>query len=523
MSCNLGMGAAPRASILYMLRNRLPLARPVPELGRRSVRGNAFQSANRERSMAILAPIKHIVVVMFENRSLDNMLGWLYPEGTIPSVIVPPRSALAFDGLVAGLSNPSDPSFFTGASSAAAPVARSATNSRVPNPDPMETFANASYQLFGPAAPSEDPRWPMQGFVVNYAATGTSTPGQIMEAYAPEQLPVLSQLAASFAVSDAWFSSVPSQTRPNPAFAHAGTSNGRVDNGHPPDPLKWNVPTIFNVLQSIGARWSVYSVLILTPSLTRNMFPKLWDPWLTPHFKQFTAFVDDCANDTLPRYSFIEPSFVLDPNDQHPPHDTIAGEAFLHAIWTAVSSSPGWSETLLVITYDEHGGCYDHVLPPFGAAPPDAASRPGDQGFGFDRFGVRVPAVLVSPWIAPGTVFRSTTGVPHDHTSILATLRDWLEIPPAVMLDSARIATAPTVEHVLTLSSPRRDIPTIEAPTLAPRVQPSLAEAPNDLQRSLVAGSARRFGMDPAEAVASIPTRQHVVEFFKRRSAHASA
>jgi phospholipase C len=86
-----------------------------------------------------------------------------------------------------------------------------------------------------------------------------------------------------------------------------------------------------------------------------------------------------------------------------------AGQAFVHAFWTAVSTSPGFAKTLLVITYDEHGGCYDHVLPPFGATPPDATGTPGDRGFSFDRFGVRVPAVVVSPWIAPGTVFRSDT------------------------------------------------------------------------------------------------------------------
>lgn len=196
---------------------------------------------------------------------------------------------------------------------------------------------------------------------------------------------MLATLARSYAVSDAWFASVPSQTWPNRAFAHAGTSNGHVDNGSPPDPLKWDVPTIFNVLVPVGASWSVYSDTILTPSLTRTMFPKLWDVTLSSHFKGFPAFVDACANDALPQYSFIEPSFLVDPNDQHPPHDVRAGDTILHAIWTAVSTSPGWSKTLLIITFDEHGGRFDHVLPPSGATPPDDASSPGDEVFGFDR------------------------------------------------------------------------------------------------------------------------------------------
>jgi phospholipase C len=107
-----------------------------------------------------------------------------------------------------------------------------------------------------------------------------------------------------------------------------------------------------------------------------------------------------------------------------------------------VSQSPGWNETLLIITFDEHGGTYDHVLPPTGAATPDKASDPGENGFRFDRFGVRVPTILVSPWIEAGTVFRSNTATPLDHTSVLATVRDWLDIPADKMLLSKRIAHA---------------------------------------------------------------------------------
>jgi phospholipase C len=336
-------------------------------------------------------------------------------------------------------------------------------------------------------------------------------------------LPVLSALARSYAVSDAWFASVPSQTWPNRAFAHAGTSNGNVNNGGAiPDPFDWNVPTIFNVLESRGESWSVYTDTTLVPSLTRSMFPKLWDPWLDAHFEGFSGFVDACEKDRLPSYSFIEPSFLTEPNDMHPPHDTRAADAFLYAIWQAVSTSPGWAKTLLVITFDEHGGCFDHVLPPFNAATPDQASAPGQEGFRFDRFGVRVPTVLVSPYIAAGTVFRSPTATPYDHTSILATLRDWFGIPAATMLPSARIASAPTLDGVLTLSQARTDLPHISTP-LSNFIQPALATPPNDLQKSLVAASARRFGLDPTAAVASIATRQHAVDFFKRRLSHAAA
>ncbi len=461
----------------------------------------------------ILPNIDHFVVVMFENRSLDSMLGELYSGDTPPARVLPAGSAAVYDGLCAGLSNPALAGYFTGSPCDMVTAASAPASSTSPNPDPQETWANVTYQLYGPQGEAADPTWPMLGFVANYATTGTTDPTQIMQCREPAELPVLSTLARSYAVSDAWFASVPSQTWPNRAFAHAGTSNGRVDNGNPPDPLQWNVPTIFNVLESIGAAWCVYSDTVLAPSLTRTMFPKLWDPLLDAHFRGFDAFIDDCAHAALPRYAFIEPSFLVDPNDQHPPHDINAGESFLHAIWTAVSTSPAWDRTLLLITFDEHGGCYDHRLPPRGAAAPDHASSPGDQGFAFERFGVRVPAVLVSPYIAPGTVFRSDTQTPYDHTSILATLRDWLDIGSAHMLPSARIAAAPTLGQVLTLTTPRTDPPQILAPATS-FVPTPLSTPPNDLQKSLVSGTARRAGLDPAAALRTIATRQHAVDFF---------
>jgi phospholipase C len=465
-----------------------------------------------------LTSIKHLIVVMLENRSLDNMLGTLYDDGTAPGLVLPTGGRATFDGLRPGLANPSNSSYFSGAPAQSVPVVHQAQSPMVPDPDPEETFTNVTYQLFGPEIPSPKPQWPMQGFVVNYAQTGANDTTQIMQCHSPQQVPVLWALARNYAVSDAWYASVPSQTWPNRAFLHAGASNGHVDNGVVPDPLQWNIPVIFNVLEPRGVSWAVYRDTDVVPSLTRTMFPQLWPASFDSRFHVFQQFLDDCAKDSLPQYAFLEPSFLIDPNDDHPPHDINAGEAFLHQIWTAVSTSPAFTRTLLVITYDEHGGCYDHVLPPFGATPPERGAPPGDQNFRFDRFGVRLPTVVVSPWIAAGTVFRSNTGVPYDHTSILATLRDWLPIPDSEMLPSGRIAAAPTLAQLVTLSQPRTDIPTILAPAAAPIATPAAA-APNDLQRSLVSGTARRDGLDPASALRQIQTRQHAMDFFRRRRA----
>jgi phospholipase C len=212
--------------------------------------------------------------------------------------------------LTADLWNPSNPGYFCGEPPKKVPVAGAVVSSTVPDPDPEETFENVTFQLFGPEGASANARWPMEGFVVNYAKTGTSNPQQIMQSHSVAQLPVLATLAREYAVSDAWFASVPSQTWPNRAFVHAGTSNGHVDNGKPADPLLWDVPTIFNVLKNVGVSWGVFSDALVAPSLTRTMFPKLWDPWLDGHFHHFQEFLDACSSNSLPSYSFLEPAFL---------------------------------------------------------------------------------------------------------------------------------------------------------------------------------------------------------------------
>lgn len=457
--------------------------------------------------------IEHLVVVMLENRSLDNLLGWLYDTelGQVPANVLPPGSPPAFDGLLRGMSIPAkvgDPN------SKLVLVGYGAPNTITPTTDPQEHFDHMTAQIFGPQAPSWHPTWPMKGFVQDYATTSTDDASQIMACYTPEQLPILSALARNYAVSDAWFASAPCQTWPNRSFVHAGTSNGHVNNGLIPDPLHWDVPTIFGALDP--GDWCVYSDALVAPSLTRTMFPSLWTGDYDANFSRFSDFEAACANATLPKYSFLEPSFLVDPNDQHPPHDVDAGEAFLYRIWQAVTNPAVWSKTMLVITYDEHGGTFDHVFPATPATAPDAVSAKAPEGFAFDRFGVRVPCVVVSPWIDAGTVFRSPTDTPYDHTSILATLRDWLGIPETKMISSARVVKAPTLAQLVTRAAARTDIPDIPAPADS-HLQPSLGEPLNDLQMSLVSGAARRFQGNPAQTLAATPTRRHAAEYFAQK------
>lgn len=447
-----------------------------------------------------IGQIKHLVVVMMENRSFDNLLGFLYakdnnkPPINIPA---PPQGGeTSYDGLVdanptSPFWNPSNPEYFTSGAPPAKVYARQGTTGPnamlIPDHDPREEFDHITFQILGPQG------WPgpkMMGFLVDYLTTDPGHPSnanQLMQCYSLEQVSVISQLARNFAVSDRWFCSTPNQTLPNRAFVHAGTSMGRVNNT--PEPL-YDAQTIFEVLEETGHSWRVYNDSILM-SLARLQFPALWDPLLQVYFRGMGEFEEDAAAGTLPEYSFLEPSFLIEPNDQHPPHDVGLGEQFLLRVWKTVSTGKNWNNTLLVITFDEHGGCYDHVEPP-AATPPDAASNPGEEGFRFDRYGVRVPTLLISPYIEAGTVFRSPTAVPYDHTSILATLRDWLQIPKEKMLASKRVDEAPTFANVLTRSTPRTELPVITVSEAAAKTTTQFI-ARNDLQSAMLLAHKQRY------------------------------
>ncbi len=290
--------------------------------------------------------IKHLVVVMMENRSFDNLLGFLYADvHNRPPINIPassPGGQPTFDGLVdaspeSPFWNPSNPEYFT---ANAPPVKVFATKGTkgpspflAPNHDPHEEFDHITFQILGPQGWT-GPK--MKGFLVDYITTDPGHPenaNQVMECYSPEQVSVISQLAKNFAASDRWFCSTPNQTLPNRAFVHAGTSMGRVNNK--PEPL-YQAETIFEVLETTRHSWRVYNDTVIM-SLVRLQFPQLWDPLLQPHFRGMEEFEEDCRDGTLPEYSFVEPSFQIEPNDEHPPHDVSLGEQFLLR-WRASSN-----------------------------------------------------------------------------------------------------------------------------------------------------------------------------------------
>jgi phospholipase C len=247
-------------------------------------------------------------------------------------------------------------------------------------------------------------------------------------------------------------------TMPNRAFLCAGTSQGHLDDAT----KSFTVPSIFGLMGEHGLTWKIYGYT--SSPLTKLDFPDT-KAASKDHYGKFKNFQADAAAGTLPEYAFLEPSWSTTGNSQHPNYDVALGEQLILDTYRAVRDGPDWDSTVLIITYDEHGGCYDHVPPPWGATPPDASV--GEFGFDFTRFGVRVPTVLVSPLIPAGTVFRAPAGGPPlDHTSILATIEHRWGLPAL----TARDAVAPDIGAVLSLTVPRTDDPlaAVTAPAAPP-------------------------------------------------------
>jgi phospholipase C len=418
--------------------------------------------------------IKHVVVLMLENRSFDCMLGLLYPSG------------IGFDGLTGTETNTWHK---PDGSQQVIPVWTDPTITAqsvcIPDPDPGELFTDINMQIQGLAddgtlntgAPT------MGGFVDNYMRQPATTPDPdrfaIMHYFTPAYVPMISQLARSFGVSDRWHASAPCQTWPNRFFVHAATANGYINNS--PTHFPYTMETVFNRLADVKQSWRIYF----------HDFPQsatLARLWENPEgFRQFEAeFARDAAAGTLPAYSFIEPRYFADmllnklPNDEHPPHNVAYGEELIADVYNALRAGPGWKQTLLVITCDEHGGCYDHVVPP-RATPPDGLAP---NGYDFGTFGIRVPAVIVSPYVPAGSVIRPSGPTPFDHTSIIATLRKLFGFAPL----TARDAAAPDLLAALS-DTPDNDGPaSITAPAV-PAVSPVVARAaakpPNSMQQAL--------------------------------------
>jgi len=376
-------------------------------------------------------PFEHLVVVMMENHSFDNLLGAL-------ALTRPDVDGLTFEGGTALNSNPGGPG--TPAVVPAFPLSDTSQGSHV-----SQSWKDSHEQINAGG---------MDGFVRTMNAV------QPMGYYTPEVLPFAYSLASTFSVANRWFCSLPGPTYPNRRFLLAGTSDGTTRTHG--DPLVGESPrsgTVFSLLSKHRISWADYFTdvpmsMVIGRSILEHPF----------RHHPIDHFYDHCRAGRLPKVSFVDPRIgvvsrigqpiaelpepfrlwlrgiradltnAYPPETEEDPQDLYYGEAWAPKVVTSVIQSPQWPQTCLIYIYDEHGGYYDHVAPP-PAIPPDDIGpilQPGDPDVGFDLYGPRVPAMVVSPYSKPGGV----TNVVHDHSSVLATIEAKWNLPALTRRDA---------------------------------------------------------------------------------------
>jgi hypothetical protein len=299
---------------------------------------------------------------------------------------------------------------------------------------------------------------------------------EVMEGYSKEQLPVLNGLAEHFAISDDWFCSMPGGTDVNRAFSLTGNSLGHLNNfQNGATYTEWSDfahrPSIWKTLWSNGIEdFRIYnSIEWINCKFTYNLFlkgqiPSIDGPFdVETHAPSINQFYSDLENGTLPKFAYLEPIWCATSGSTsyHPGNDLIPGERDLKKIYDAIQNSEYRDNTLLVVTFDEHGGLPDHVPPPYAAKP---YANDSIGGFDFDIMGVRIPTILASTHIDKNTVFRSATEHAYCSTSILATILHWFGVPKSKWGLGERTSNAPTFEAVLSRETVRTDDVVLEAP-----------------------------------------------------------
>jgi phospholipase C len=410
--------------------------------------------------------IKHVFVLMLENRSFDHFFGFTDIRGTDFETGMPTRveNLLGIDPTNV---DPADNS--TVHTHYPADFALSTQDG-----GPGHEFEDVFEQLVGNGAEYDHtqpyPTPNNSGYVANYRNTGGGTPAKAMHCYEERQLPIITTLAREFAICDHWFASMPGPTWPNRLFVHAASSAG-LDNS----PGTWDTVTttlidgyrfdngnIYDRLEDKCLDWLVFEG-DETPQVfsLSNMNLNA----LQGRFRDFEDFRDSVNDKLFPAsYTFIEPDYgnimpwtpedFTCGNSQHPLDDVTRGERLIKDVYEAVRNSPHWESSLIIITHDEHGGFFDHAVPPATVHPGDSATDNENVhvNFDFKQLGPRVPAVVISPWIPRGTIDHRR----HEHSSVIRTLRDLFSLSSLTERDRRANSLAP----LLTLSAPRTDAPT---------------------------------------------------------------
>jgi len=402
---------------------------------------------------------------MMENRSFDHMLGFLKEKNQDINGCLPNA---------AGCSNhliPNDPA------SQSYTVDKTAVY--VQN-DPHHSISWTTEQIYGypkGTTPPPDALPTMDGFIAAYADEFDGDLEQaatIMKCFDPEHVPIITNLSMEFGFFDGWFAAVPGPTMVNRAYASSATSHGMGTNDKKTIAKGLPQKTMFKQLLDMGLDYRVYYQDVPSVLTFKDMRRKE----ARERYRRFDTLFDDLAAGTMPQFSWLEPSYFTSPKqpatDQHPDHDVSLGEDLMRQVYEALRSSPVWEESLLLITYDEHGGFFDHVAPPTNVPNPDGLNSTDDP-FDFTRLGIRVPAVAVSPWIAKGSVFHAPdstmepgdtyTPSQYEHSSIVATVIHKIFSPaegyPSPEYLTQRDAWAKTFEWIFdNVTEVRTDCPT---------------------------------------------------------------
>jgi phospholipase C len=408
-------------------------------------------------------PIQHIFVLMLENRSFDHLLGFSGITG-VDSVTGDPTSLNGLTGREANTYN--------GQTYAVSKPVRTSMAF-----DPGHEFENVLEQLAGPGTPPQlqaggaYPPIRLSGFVASFAGSGgAEEPGEIMKCFDPAEIPVLATLAREFAVCDNWFSSIPGPTWPNRFFVVAGTSGGLDHSPSNKEIGEWELLRGFTIQNgtifdrdNLKSRIYCGGILCIAQTL-RNIDFRDVHP--------YAMFASDIYSRNEPyaqQFTFIEPDYgdFLGPytggTSQHPLDSITGGERLIKEVYETIRNSRLWESSMLIVTWDEHGGFYDHVIPPAAPPPSDTIMTAGASRFGFDfaTYGVRVPAVVISPYVEKNLIDHRL----YDHTSVLATTRELFGGDPF----TARDASAKSLLPLLARSEPRQD---------APRTLPEPVEQP---------------------------------------------
>jgi phospholipase C len=308
----------------------------------------------------------------------------------------------------------------------------------------------------------------MKGYVNNNSTE------DVMIALTPEQLPILNGLAANYAISDEWFSSVPGGTDINRSYALTGSAQNSVASWEggatyanwPQYPHR---QSIWKVLYNNGIKdWCIYnSIEWMNKVFTYNLYLQGQIPSVDANNKQFVDLIDvfkqQATDGKLPKFSFLEPVWIAPSGttSYHPGVDYVPGEVALNDLFETLKASPKWDRTLLVISFSKNGGICDHVSPPYATK---AWKHDKVDGFEFDLMGPRVPCIFVSPRVTKKTVIRSETEQPFDSTSFAATILKWLGVPKSRWGMGDRMHKAPTFEQVIQERNARQDAPTLTPP-----------------------------------------------------------